>query len=75
MAARGTVPPRRSGTYFSPERIKRALGSSTNVAFERYYNIELDEVREVFSQTSGATSAKHLPHLKKLSKIGKALKS
>lgn len=38
--------------HFSPERIKRAVGSATNAAFERYYNIEGEEVRQVFSLTS-----------------------
>jgi integrase len=41
--------------HFSPERIKRAIGSTTNAAFERYYRIESDEVRAVFSQTSNGT--------------------
>lgn len=54
--------------HFSPERIKRALGSSTNAAFERYYRIEEEEVREVFSRTSAAP----LPHQnKRVSEIGK----
>jgi integrase len=54
--------------HFSPERIRRALGSSTNAAFERYYKIEEDEVREVYSQASG----ENLVRTKKRgSKIGK----
>ena len=44
--------------FFSPERIRRAVGSATNAAFERYYAIESEEVREVFSRTSAAP----LPH-------------
>jgi integrase len=49
---------------FSPERIKRALGSATNVAFERYFNIEQDEVREVFSQASSEKVRNICPTLK-----------
>ncbi len=40
--------------FFSPERIKRAVGSATNAAFERYFMIEGEEVREVFSQADAA---------------------
>lgn len=58
--------------HFSPEQIKRALGSSTNVAFERYYNIEQEEVREVFSRASGE---KELRKLKLVSSTGNTSKS
>jgi hypothetical protein len=33
---------------FSPEQIKRATMHATNKAFERYFNIELDDVRKVY---------------------------
>ena len=56
--------------HFSPERIKRAVGSSTNVAFERYYKIETEEVRAVFSRTSGE---KLLRNNNPLSKVGNQL--
>lgn len=54
--------------HFSPEQIKRATGSATNAAFERYFRIENDEVRGIYSQSSPAPN----PHqLLKASKIVK----
>lgn len=46
--------------YFSPEQIRRSTGSATNAAFERYYRIEHDEVRGVFSQSSPAPNPHQL---------------
>ncbi len=58
--------------HFSPEQIKRATGSATNAAFERYYRIENDEMRGVFSHSIPAPSPHH--NLGTL-KNGKILKS
>ena len=58
--------------FFSPERIRRAVGSATNTAFERYFKVEGEEVREVFSRTSGAPL---LHHKKRVSRNGKYAKS
>lgn len=46
--------------YCSPEQIRRATGSATNIAFERYFRIENDELRGVFSQSSPAPNAHQL---------------
>ena len=46
--------------YCSPEQIRRATGSATNTAFERYFRIESDELRGVFSQSSPAPNAHQL---------------
>lgn len=54
--------------HFSPEQIKRATGSATNVAFERYYKIENDEVRNVFSQSRPAPNAHQLFNASKIVK-------
>lgn len=37
--------------HCSPEQIKRATMHSTNKAFERYFQIEMDEVRNVYAET------------------------
>jgi len=37
--------------YCSPEEIKRATMHSTNKAFERYFQIESDDLREIYSKT------------------------
>ncbi|MGE0084312.1 MAG: hypothetical protein AB7S75_07800 [Desulfococcaceae bacterium] len=37
----------------SPEEIRRAMMTSTNKAFERYFRIEADEVRGVYERTRG----------------------
>jgi hypothetical protein len=39
--------------YCSPEEIKRATMHSTNKAFERYFQIESDDLREIYSKTQG----------------------
>ena len=37
--------------FNSPEEIKRATMHSTNKAFERYFNIELEDVRNIYENT------------------------
>lgn len=59
--------------YFSPEQIKRATGSATNAAFERYYRIENEEVRNVFSRTTTAPKAHHKSGTLKNGKLSKSL--
>ncbi len=39
--------------HFSPEQIKRATMHSTNKAFERYFQIESDDVRMIYAKSSG----------------------
>ena len=39
--------------YCSPEEIKRATMHSTNKAFERYFQIESDDLRNIYSKTKG----------------------
>jgi len=48
------------------------VGSATNAAFERYYRIEEDEVREVFSQASAENPVRTE---KRVLEIGKLLNS
>jgi len=43
----------------SPEQIKRATMHSTNKAFERYFKIEAEEVREVYKLTQGGPRVGH----------------
>ena len=38
----------------SPEEIKRATMHSTNKAFERYFQIEADDLRTIYGKTRGA---------------------
>jgi integrase len=38
--------------FCSPEQIKRATMHTTNKAFERYFQIELDDVRQVYQKTN-----------------------
>ncbi|MBU0673267.1 MAG: tyrosine-type recombinase/integrase [Proteobacteria bacterium] len=38
--------------FFTPEQIKQSTMHSTNKAFERYYRIESDDVRKIYSQSS-----------------------
>ncbi len=49
--------------FATPEQIKRAMMTSTNKAFERYFRIESDEVRNVYELTRNAD------HKKKNTKI------
>ena len=37
--------------YRTPEEIKRATMHSTNKAFERYFQIESDDLRKIYSKT------------------------
>jgi integrase len=37
--------------YCSPEQIKRATMHTTNKAFERYFQIELDDIRAIYQNT------------------------
>ena len=37
--------------FRSPEQIKKATMHATNKAFERYFRIELDDLREVYTDT------------------------
>ncbi|MGV8081999.1 MAG: hypothetical protein AB2L22_18325 [Syntrophales bacterium] len=41
--------------FCSPEEIKRATMHSTNNAFERYFNIESEDLRIIYGKTRGAT--------------------
>jgi hypothetical protein len=40
--------------FCSPEEIKRATMHSTNKAFERYFQIEADDLRTIYGKTRGA---------------------
>ena len=40
---------------FSPEEIRRATMYSTNKAFERYFHLSKEELRQVYSSTAGNT--------------------
>jgi integrase len=37
--------------YYSPEQIKKATMHSTNIAFERYFRVELDDVKNMYQKT------------------------
>lgn len=50
--------------YFSPERIKQGTMHQTNKAFERYFRIGADDVREIYQKTSGSTKSKNITKLK-----------
>lgn len=41
--------------FCSPEEIKRATMHSTNKAFERYFNIESEDLRNIYGKTRGTT--------------------
>lgn len=57
--------------HCTPEQIRRATMHSTNKAFERYFKVESDEVKEVYST---ARSAKELRKYFGQSEKGKLLK-
>jgi hypothetical protein len=40
--------------YRTPEQIKRATMHATNKAFDRYFQIELEDLREVYADTKMA---------------------
>jgi len=44
--------------YFSPEQIKRATMHQTNKAFERYFQVPIDDIREIYQNTAGKELAK-----------------
>jgi integrase len=48
--------------FNSPEQIKKATMHSTNKAFERYFQIELEDVRNILKNTQGVA---HQVHIKK----------
>ena len=56
---------------FSPETIKRGSGHHTSKAFERYFQYELEDLREIYRHTS---PAKEMPKNFGLSGRGKLLK-
>ncbi len=43
---------------FSPEQIKQGTMHQTNKAFERYFRIGADDIREIYEQSSGITKQK-----------------
>ena len=43
--------------FKTPEQIRRATMHSTNKAFERYFRVELEEVKDVYSATRTASNA------------------
>lgn len=45
--------------FATPEQIKRATMHSTNKAFERYFRIESDEVREIYKMAQGGPPVGH----------------
>ena len=57
--------------FCSPEEIKRATMHSTNKAFERYFQIEADDLRTIYGKTRGA---KETLRNYSASKNGKVLK-
>ena len=56
--------------YATPEQIKRATMHTTNKAFERYFQFEVDDIRAIYAKTTGQTPGKKNAH----SKVGKLLK-
>jgi hypothetical protein len=46
----------------TPEQIKRATMHSTNKAFERYFQLSKEELRDVYSVTSGETLGQRKRH-------------
>jgi hypothetical protein len=51
--------------HLSPEGIRRLTGHETNRAFERYYQVGMDEMREGYSQTRPQTDTVKLIRLEK----------
>ncbi len=45
---------------YSPEQIKKATMHSTNKAFERYFQIESNDLREMYESTRNKYSGKEL---------------
>ena len=46
--------------YFTPEEIKRASHISTNKAFDRYFQIQNEDSRKIYQQSSGKVLVKNL---------------
>ena len=46
-------------SFRGPEEIKRATMHSTNKAFERYFQIELEDVRQIYAETKKAAPKLH----------------
>ena len=53
--------------HFSPEQIKQGTMHQTNKAFERYFRIEADDVRDIYKQSS--TPSKTISNKSKLRNI------
>lgn len=53
--------------HFTPEQIKHGTMHQTNKAFERYFRIEADDVRNIYSRSSlgGKTMGKKMEHISK----------
>jgi integrase len=51
--------------YRTPEEIKRATMHSTNKAFERYFNMESDDLRNIYEDTGKVIKFNHELKLKK----------
>ena len=49
-------------TSHTPEQIRRATMHSTNKAFERYFQLSKEELREVYSVTAGETLGQRKRH-------------
>jgi integrase len=60
--------------YRTPEEIKRATMHSTNKAFERYFQIEADDLRAIYGDTRQAESGKEMAKKNPTSQRGKILK-
>lgn len=56
---------------FSPEQIKQGTMHQTNKAFERYFRIGADDIREIYQQSSGNNEKKALKLNKTRSKMKK----
>lgn len=53
----------------SPEEIKKASGHHTNKAFERYFRIEADDLREIYKDASGKEVVKNLGHIENANQL------
>jgi hypothetical protein len=56
---------------FLPEQIKQGTMHQTNKAFERYFRIGADDIREIYQQSSGNNEKKTLKLNKTRSKMKK----
>lgn len=46
--------------FNSPEEIKRATMHTTNKAFERYFKIEIDELKNIYLNTQKEIKTKYM---------------